>query len=133
MTNHTYFNLNKTMDKKSISGTEVRLCSDKSLEVSEGALIPTGKIVQRKIATFDSSKPTILQDDGPIYDYAFIVDENKNLKTTDSVSVNKLVPAFKAYHPASRLSLEVSTTEPTVLFYTGDNLCDGFTPRSGFL
>lgn len=132
MTNHTYFNLNKTMDKKSISGTEVRLCSDKSLEVSEGALIPTGKIVQRKIATFDSSKPTILQDDGPIYDYAFIVDENKNLKTTDSVSVNKLVPAFKAYHPASRLSLEVSTTEPTVLFYTGDNLCDGFTPRSGF-
>ena len=32
MTNHTYFNLNKTMDKKSISGTEVRLCSDKSLE-----------------------------------------------------------------------------------------------------
>ena len=72
------------------------------------------------------------RDDGPIYDYAFIVDENKNLKTTDSVSVNKLVPAFKAYHPASRLSLEVSTTEPTVLFYTGDNLCDGFTPRSGF-
>lgn len=61
MTNHTYFNLNKTMDKKSISGTEVRLCSDKSLEVSEGALIPTGKIVQRKIATFGSSKPTILQ------------------------------------------------------------------------
>ena len=132
MTNHTYFNLNKSMDKKSISGTEVRLCSDKSLEVSEGALIPTGKIIQRKIATFDSPKPTVLQDDGPIYDYGFIVDANKDLKTTDSVSVNKLVPVFKAHHPLSRLSLEVSTTEPMVLFYTGDNLCGEFTPRSGF-
>ncbi|CAI4064208.1 aldose 1-epimerase superfamily protein SKDI_08G2560 [Saccharomyces kudriavzevii IFO 1802] len=132
MTNHTYFNLNKARNEKSISGTEIKLCSNKSLEVSEGALIPTGKIIERKIATFDSTRPTILRDDGPVFDYGFIVDANKDLKTADSVSVNKLVPVCKAYHPESHLTLEVSTTEPTVLFYTGDNLCGKFTPRSGF-
>ncbi|CAI1978641.1 hypothetical protein SEUBUCD646_0G00270 [Saccharomyces eubayanus] len=132
MTSHTYFNLNKTKSANSISGTEVKLCSNNSLEVSEGALIPTGKIIERKIATLDSANPTVLRDDGPISDYGFIVEANKDLKTTDSASVNKLVPAFEAYHPESRLTLEVSTTEPMVLFYTGDNLCGEFTPRSGF-
>ncbi|CAI4044102.1 hypothetical protein N7582_003302 [Saccharomyces uvarum] len=132
MTSHTYFNLNKAKSEKSISGTEVKLCSNKSLEVSEGALIPTGKIIERKIATFDSAKPTVLDDRAPVYDCSFIVDANKDLNITDSLSVNKLVPVFEAYHPESRLTLEVSTTEPTVHFYTGDSLCGKFTPRSGF-
>lgn len=132
MTNHSYFNLNKVKSEKSIRGTEVKVCSNKSLEVTEGALLPTGKIIERNITTFDSTKPTVLHEDTPVFDCTFIIDANKDLKTTDSVSVNKLVPVFKAYHPESHIKFEVSTTEPTVHLYTGDNLCGKFVPRSGF-
>lgn len=132
MTNHSYFNLNKVKSEKSIRGTEVKVCSNKSLEVTEGALLPTGKIIERNIATFDSTEPTVLHEDTPVFDCTFIIDANKDLKTTDSVSVNKLVPVFKAYHPESHIKFEVSTTEPTVHLYTGDNLCGKFVPRSGF-
>ncbi|CCE92258.1 bifunctional UDP-glucose 4-epimerase/aldose 1-epimerase TDEL_0E00150 [Torulaspora delbrueckii] len=132
MTNHTYFNLNKVNNEQSINGTEVRICSNKSLEVSDGALIPTGKVIERDIATFDSTRPTTLREDGPFYDYCFISDENKGLKSPDSTSHNDLVPFFKAYHPESKITLEVSSTEPTVHFYTGDGLSGKFEPRSGF-
>ncbi|CAI4034880.1 hypothetical protein SMKI_12G0160 [Saccharomyces mikatae IFO 1815] len=132
MTNHSYFNLNKVKNEKSICGTEVSVCSNKSLDVTEGALLPTGKFVERNIATFDSAEPTVLKDNEPVFDCTFIIDANKNLKSTDSVGVNKLVPVFKAYHPESHLHFEVSTTEPTVHLYTGDNLCGKFVPRSGF-
>ncbi|QLQ81241.1 hypothetical protein HG537_0E05980 [Torulaspora globosa] len=132
MTNHTYFNLNKAKSEASISGTEVRLCSNRALEVSEGALIPTGKIIEKEVATFTSTSPTILADAGPKFDTSFIVDANHNLKSTDSISVNTLVPVLKAYHPESKISLEVSTTEPTFVFYTGDNLFDNFQPRAAF-
>lgn len=132
MTNHSYFNLNKIKSEKSIKGTEIRVCSDRSLEVTKEALLPTGKITKRKIATFESAAPTVLGTDSPAYDCTFIVEANKGLKGTDSMKVNKLVPVFKAYHPESHLSFEVSTTEPCVHLYTGDNLCGNFTPRSGF-
>lgn len=132
MTNHTYFNLNKAKTGASINGTEVRLCSDRALEVSEGALIPTGKIIEQEVATFDSAEPTILTNDGPKYDTSFVVGPNQSLKTTDSANANKLVPIVKVYHPESNISMEVSTTEPTFVFYTGDNLFDNFTPRAGF-
>ncbi|ONH80175.1 Bifunctional protein GAL10 [Saccharomyces cerevisiae] len=116
MTNHSYFNLNKVKSEKSIRGTEVKVCSNKSLEVTEGALLPTGKIIERNIATFDSTEPTVLHEDTPVFD--FIIDANKDLKTTDSNE--------------SHIKFEVSTTEPTVHLYTGDNLCGKFVPRSGF-
>lgn len=132
MTNHTYFNLNKINNEQSISGTEVSICSNKSLEVSEGALIPTGKIIDRDIATFDSARPTTLGEDGPTYDYCFISDDNKDLKSPDSRSQNELCPILKAYHPESKITMEVSTTEPTFIFYSGDNLFGKFIPRQGF-
>lgn len=132
MTNHTYFSLNKFNNQKSINGTQVRVCSKESLEVSEGALIPTGKVIDRDISTFDSAKPTVLGKDGPVYDYCFISDENKGLKTPDSRSQNELRPILKAYHPESKISLEVSTTEPTFVFYSGDNLFGKWVPREGF-
>ena len=95
-------------------------------------MLPTGKIIERNIATFDSTEPTVLHEDTPVFDCTFIIDANKDLKTKDSVSVNKLVPVLKAYHPESHIKFEVSTTEPTVHLYTGDNLCGKFVPRSGF-
>lgn len=132
MTNHTYFSLNKFNNERSINGTEVRVCSKESLEVSEGALIPTGKVIDRDISTFDSAKPTVLGKDGPIYDYCFISDENKGLKTPDSRSKNELRPILKAYHPESKIRLEVSTTEPSFVLYSGDNLFGKWVPREGF-
>lgn len=91
------------MSEKSIKGTEIRVCSDRSLDVTKEALLPTGQIVRRKIATFKSVAPTVLGTDSPAYDCIFIVEANKDLKNTDSMKFNKLVPVFKAYRPQSHL------------------------------
>lgn len=131
MTNHTYFNLNKVHNEDSFRGTEIKAVSNKSVDVDSTG-IPTGKIVDREIATFNSVKPTVLRKDGPAYDYAFIVEENKNLKGTDSTRDNELVSVVTATNPESGISMEVLTTEPSFQLYTGDFLCAGFAPRSGF-
>lgn len=132
LTNHTYFNLNKVNNEQSISGTEIKLYTNKSLEVSRDTMVPTGNVIEREIATFDSTKPTILREDSPSYDYCFVCDDERKLKSPDSVSQNELFPVLKAYHPESNMSLIVSTTEPTVHFYTGDSLSGKFEKRSGF-
>lgn len=128
MTNHTYFNLNKVTGSGFIDGTEISVVSKKSVDV-DADTIPTGKIIDREIATFDDAKPTILGREGPDYDYAFIVDENaKDINTKDKPL--KLVT--KAHHPESGITLEVLTTEPSFQVYTGDWLCAGYEKRQGF-
>lgn len=127
MTNHTYFNLNKLNGDGTIDGTELQIASKKSVEVTD-EVIPTGKIIEREIATFDE-KPTILGKKGPDYDYAFVVEDvAKDINTAD----NELKLVAKAHHPESDITLEVLTTEPSFQVYTGDWLCAGYAPRDGF-
>lgn len=131
MTNHTYFNLNKVNDDESFTGTEIQVVSNKSIDV-DSTSIPTGKIINREIATFDSGKPTVLQKKTPSYDYCFFVDANSKLQKMNSAKDNEPTLVLKATHPESDITLEVLTTEPTFQLYTGDFLCAGFSPRSGF-
>ncbi|CCD22882.1 bifunctional UDP-glucose 4-epimerase/aldose 1-epimerase NDAI_0A07280 [Naumovozyma dairenensis CBS 421] len=130
MTNHTYFNLNKLYGSDSIAGTEIKVISNKSIDVDEN-VIPTGKIVDREIATFDDSKPTVLGKEGPDYDYNFFVDATATPNQIDTRG-NELKLVTTAYHPESNIKLEVSSTEPSYQVYTGDWLCAGFHPRQGF-
>ncbi|CCK72502.1 bifunctional UDP-glucose 4-epimerase/aldose 1-epimerase KNAG_0K01390 [Huiozyma naganishii CBS 8797] len=127
MTNHTYFNLNKLLGKGTIEGTELQVATKKSVEVDKDT-IPTGKIIERDIATFDE-KPTVLGEKTPEYDYSFVTEEHS--KDIDTRS-KKLQLVTKATNPESKVTLEVLTTEPSFHVYTGDWLCAGFAPREGF-
>ncbi|CCE92262.1 bifunctional protein GAL10 TDEL_0E00190 [Torulaspora delbrueckii] len=131
MTNHTYFNLNKIYNDQSFSGTEIKVVSNKAVDV-DSAGIPTGEIVPKAISTLDSTTSTVLRNDGPSYDNCFIVSENEKLNSTDSTRDNELIVVAEAAHPESGISLEVLTTEPSFQLYTGDFLCGAFAPRSGF-
>lgn len=131
MTNHTYFNLNKVYNDQSFSGTEIKVVSNRAVDV-DLAGIPTGKIVEKDISTLDSPNGTILRKDDPSYDDCFVVRENEKLASTDSTRVNELVLVAEAVHPESGISLEILTTEPSFQLYTGDFLCGAFPPRSGF-
>ncbi|CAI1812597.1 hypothetical protein SEUBUCD646_0B01350 [Saccharomyces eubayanus] len=129
LTNHTYFNLDKP-HRDTIDGTEIKVVSNKSVDVDKN-VIPTGKIVDRNIATFKSSKPTTLGPKDPLYDYCFVVDENAKHKQIDT-SKNEPTLVAKAFHPDSKITLEVLSTEPTYQIYTGDFLSAGYTARQGF-
>ncbi|CAI4260122.1 ASN_collapsed_G0002410.mRNA.1.CDS.1 [Saccharomyces cerevisiae] len=129
LTNHTYFNLNKPHED-TIEGTEIRVVSNKCVDVDKN-VIPTGKVIERDIATFDSEKPTVLGSDKPQYDQSFVVDEEAKNKQINTLN-NELKTVVKAFHPDSNITLEVLTTEPTYQLYTGDFLSAGFTARQGF-
>ena len=129
MTNHSYFNLNK-VNNPSIEGTEIAVISDDYMDVDSDT-IPTGKVAKREIATFASGKTTTLGKTEPEYDYNFFVDAATPLKETDTRN-HKLNLVTKAYHPESKIGLEVYSTEPSYQIYTGDWLTAGFAPREGF-
>nr|WNH42893.1 bifunctional UDP-glucose 4-epimerase/aldose 1-epimerase [Saccharomyces arboricola]WNH42897.1 bifunctional UDP-glucose 4-epimerase/aldose 1-epimerase [Saccharomyces arboricola] len=129
ITNHTYFNLNKPHED-TIKGTEIKVVSSKSVDVDKN-VIPTGHIVDRDIATFNSLKPTVLGPKDPEYDYCFVVDENVKPNQIDT-SNNELKLVVEAFHPESNITLEVLSTEPTYQLYTGDFLSVGYTARQGF-
>lgn len=131
MTNHTYFNLNKVNNDESFCGTVIKVASNKAVDVDSTG-IPTGKIVEREIATLDAGTGTILQSQSPSYDCCFVLDDDKKLHGLDSTKTNELTVVARATHPESKISLEVLTTEPSFQLYTGDFLCAGFSPRSGF-
>lgn len=128
MTNHTYFNLNKVTGNGFIEGTEIQVASKRSVDVTD-EVIPTGKFIDRDIATFDDGEPTVLGKTAPDYDYAFVLqDEASQINTKD----NELKLVTRAHHPESGITLEVLTTEPTFQVYTGDWLCAGYEKRQGF-
>ena len=129
MTNHTYFNLNK-VNKDTFVGTEIQVINNKSIEVDEN-MIPSGKIIEKEIETLASLQPTVLGQEEPKFDCAFVVDENEKYTKLDS-TVRELKVVTTAYHPESNIKLEVLTTEPTFQVYTGDFLSAGYTPRQGF-
>ncbi|CAI4037260.1 hypothetical protein SMKI_02G1280 [Saccharomyces mikatae IFO 1815] len=129
LTNHSYFNLNKPRED-TIEGTVIRVCSKKSVDVDKN-MIPTGNIVDRDIATFDSTKPTVLGPIEPQFDCCFVVDEDVKPRQVNTLN-NELTLIFKAFHPDSNITLEVLSTEPTFQLYTGDFLSAGYTARQGF-
>ncbi|XP_038076734.1 galactose mutarotase-like isoform X2 [Patiria miniata] len=132
LTNHSYFNL-AGHNGGTINQHRIRIDADRYIPVNE-ELIPSGEMASVQDTVFDLREQVELNDrikDAPKggIDHSFCL---------NSPALDK--PSIKLVDPASGRSLDVSTTQPGVHFYTG-NFLDGSTagkegvcyPRNGGL
>lgn len=112
MTNHSYFNLT---GGPSIEGTDITLATDTYIPVDDGG-IPTGGLA--KFAKVQTSKKFNLGAVEPDIDDCFVIDEAASSVPIDTRS-SPLRKNLTAYHPESKIHLEVYSTEPAFQFYTG--------------
>lgn len=126
LTNHTYFNLSGGQDSKALN-TELTVMADQFLEYGDGSM-PTGKILDVKNTPFDfTSAKTIGREIEKVQQYTHGYDVTFALRN----QTGKLALAAKAYEPVSGRELEVYTTEPGVVFYSGNWLSEKVKGRNG--
>ena len=107
-----YFNLS---GGPSIEGTVVTLATNTYLPVDDGG-IPTGG--PTAFSKVEGNTPFTLGAVEPDIDDCFVIDEAAGSIPIDTRSspLRKLVTA---YHPQTKIHLEVYSTEPAFQFYTG--------------
>ncbi|UTN02794.1 galactose mutarotase [Flavobacterium bizetiae] len=126
LTNHTYFNLSGGKSTKALD-TELTVFADQYLEYGDGSLV-TGKILNVKQTPFDFTTPkTIGKDIEKVQQYTNGYDVTFALRN----QTGKLALAAKAFEPLSGRALEVYTTEPGVVFYSGNWLSEKVKGRNG--
>lgn len=126
LTNHTYFNLSGGKSTKALD-TELTVFADQYLEYGDGSLV-TGKILNVKQTPFDFTSPkTIGKDIEKVQQYTNGYDVTFALRN----QTGKLALAAKAFEPLSGRALEVYTTEPGVVFYSGNWLSEKVKGRNG--
>jgi aldose 1-epimerase len=112
MTNHSYFNLT---GGPSIEGTDITLATDTYIPVDDGG-IPTGGLgTFAKVKTSDKFTLGAVEPD---IDDCFVIDEAASSVPIDTRS-SPLRKNLTAYHPETKIHLEVYSTEPAFQFYTG--------------
>ncbi|KAB8195662.1 galactose-1-epimerase [Nonomuraea phyllanthi] len=113
LTNHSYFNL-KGEGEGDVRDHVVTLDAEHYLPVDEHK-IPTGELAPVKGTPFDFTEPHAVGEryDGQ-YDHCFVLNEGGATVT------------------AGGLTMEVTTTEPGVQFYSGSMLDGGATPYGPF-
>ena len=125
LTNHTYFNLSGGKEA-SILNTELTILADRYLEDTKD-IIPTGKILNVKGTTFDFNAPKLIGEGiektnmGNGYDLTYVL-----RNTTGRLSL-----VASAYEPLTGRMMDVYSTEPGLVFYTGNHLNDKIIGRYG--
>ncbi|WP_281615042.1 aldose epimerase family protein [Flammeovirga sp. SubArs3] len=121
LTNHTYFNLSGF--KEQIGNHQVKILADEFLK-ADPTNVPVGEKVAVDGSILDLKKGKLLNEVlaelATGCEHYFLFDPSESLKK---------VAEFK--HLASDISLEVSTTEPGMLFYTGYFTSDALKRESG--
>jgi aldose 1-epimerase len=114
MTNHSYFNLS---GNPTIEGTDITLASTSYLPVDAGG-IP----LSASTGTYSGitpNKPFTLGATLPDVDDCFIVDPSQVSSIKIDTRSRPLTKVVSAYHPQTKIHLEVLSTEPAFQFYTG--------------
>lgn len=99
----------------SIAGTEVTLITNKYQVVDDGG-IPTGPI--EEYPGISSGTTFTLGEKEPDVDDCFVANTDASSIPVDTRS-SPLQRLVAAYHPGSKIHLEVYSTEPAFQFYTG--------------
>ncbi len=122
LTNHTYWNL---AGAGTVLGHEVEIDADHFLPVDDDQ-IPTGVIAPVAGTAMDFTTPkTVGRDLGAVpgdrvgYDHCYVLRHR-----------SRLARAALVRDPSTGRSMEVSTTQPGLQFYSGNNLT-GFEPSGG--
>lgn len=122
LTNHSYFTVS---DAPTVEGTVVRTATNEYLDVDE-QLIPTeefGKFSEKLLTGL-----TLTSEDK--FDHCLVLEKEKFQLDTRNLPEKF---AFEAKNPKTHIGIQLSTTEPTFQFYTGDGVSTpGFEPRCGF-
>ncbi len=129
LTNHTYFNLSGGKDSTALN-TELTIPAGQYLE-SDRDGIPTGRFIDVKETPFDFTKPQKIG--------SRIAENNKQLAFGNGYDISfvlgnktgKSALAASAYEPLSGRAMDVYTTEPGMVFYTGNYLNASATGRGG--
>lgn len=126
LTNHTYFNLSGGKNNKALD-TELTVLANEYLEYGDGSM-PTGNILSVKQTPFDfTSYKTIGKDIEKVQQYTKGYDVTFVLRN----QTGKLALAAKAFEPLSGRELQVYTTEPGVVFYSGNWLSEKVKGKNG--
>lgn len=109
----SYFNLSGA---PTIAGTEVALTTNSYLILSDSG-IPTS-VQPSTFASITPNKTFILGAKEPEIDDCFIINPSEPTVPLDTRS-SPLEKLVSAYHPDTKIHLEVLSTEPAFQFYTG--------------
>lgn len=127
ITSHSYFNLSGNTGKDILS-TELVINADQYLEVDKNGL-PTGHLLDVKNTAFDFTTPHKIGE--RINDDELLV-RNKGYDVTYAFGNNgKLNLIGTAYEPTSGRTMQIYTTEPGMIFYTGNALNDKVKGKGG--